>query len=181
MYPNRSWCLVHLRDRFLEIVGGQGREVVRGDDLVLRVTDRGRHRPRREPLRIEVQVLDDARDEPLGVALVVDREPAGNAEVLVLATQDPCARRMEGEDPHAPSDPGPHQSLDSVGHLSGRLVRERDRQDRAGRSAPLTDQVGDPMCEGARLARPRTRHDEHGPLGVQDGLGLDVVEALDQG
>ena len=45
----------------------------------------------------------------------------------------------------------------------------------------LADQVGDAVRERAGLARAGAGHDEHGPLRVEDGLGLDVVQAFEQG
>ena len=77
--------------------------------------------------------------------------------------------------------PAADQPLDPLGHLARRLVRERDREDRAGRHAVLADQVRDPVRERPRLARAGPGHDEDGPLRVQDGLGLDVVQAVEQG
>ena len=48
------------------------------------------------------------------------------------------------------------------------------------RHVALPHEVGDPMRQGARLAAAGARHDEHRTLGVQHGLALDVVEAVEQ-
>ena len=169
------------RDRLLVEVVGAPRVLVGVHHLVLRPADRRGHRLRREPLRIQVEVLQHPGDQPLGVAVVVDREARRDAQVVVLAPQDAGARRVEREDPHALGDAPADQALDAVGHLARRLVRERDRQDRAGVHAELADQVRDAVRQRARLPRAGAGHDEHGPLRMEDGLGLDVVQAFEQG
>ncbi len=75
----------------------------------------------------------------------------------------------------------PEEPLDALGHLAGGLVRERDREDRVGRDPLLADQVRDPMRERPGLAGAGARHDQDRALHVQDGLGLDRVEVLEQG
>ena len=99
----------------------------------------------------------------------------------MLAPQDPRAGGVEREDPHPLGDPPADQALDPLGHLARGLVRERDREDRVRRDAVLADQVRDAVGERPRLARSRAGHDQHGALGVQDGLGLDRVQVLEQG
>ena len=99
----------------------------------------------------------------------------------VLAAQDPGAHRVEREDPHPLGDAAADECLDPLRHLASGLVREGDREDRSWSDAFLADQVGDPVCERARLARSGPRDDEHRALRVEDGLSLDVVEPLDQG
>ena len=99
----------------------------------------------------------------------------------MLAPQDARARRVERQDPHALGDAAADQSLDAIGHLAGGLVRERDRQDRPGIHAELADQVRDAVRQRARLPRAGPGHDEDRPLRVEDGLGLDVVQAFEQG
>ena len=59
----------------------------------------------------------------------------------------------------------------------GRLVRERDREDRPrGRAAD--DLPGDAAREHPRLAGPRARDDEERPLGRGDRLPLPDVQPL---
>ena len=65
---------VHVRDRLLVEVARHLRELGGRQDVVLRLADRRGHRPGRVPLEIQVQVLQDAREQALGVPLVVDRE-----------------------------------------------------------------------------------------------------------
>ena len=101
--------------------------------------------------------------------------------MIVFATQDPGARGVEREDPHPLGDPAADQALDAVGHLTRGLVRERDRQDRSRGHAEVADQVRDAVRQGAGLPGAGPGHDEDGPLRVEDGLGLDVVQAFEQG
>ena len=173
--------LIDLDDRLLVEVARHRREVVGPDHAVLGARDGARHRPGRVPLRVEIEVLQDAGDQPFGVAVVVDREPARHAEVGVLAAEDARARRVEREDPHALGDRAPEHALDPLGHLARGLVRERDREDLERRDPVLADQVGDAVGERSGLAAARPGHDQHRPLGVQDRFRLDVVQALEQG
>ena len=123
---------VDARDGLLvEVVGAPGVGVL-VHHLVLRPADGGGHRLGWEPLGIEVEILQHAGDQSLGVAVVVDREARRDAKMVVLATQDPSARGVERQDPHPSGDPSSDQTLDPVGHLARGLVRERDRQDRSG-------------------------------------------------
>ena len=50
-----------------------------------------------------------------------------------------------------------------------------------GEHAELADQVRDAVRQRAGLPRAGAGHDEDGPLRVEDGLGLDVVQAFEQG
>ena len=115
----------------LEVVRGVLRGLLVVDQLVLLVRDPVEHRPRREALRVEVELPAHLRHQPLGVGGVVDRERRLVAEPVDLLAQDAHARRVERGDPH---DPGAatDELLDPLPHLRGRLVGERDREDRAG-------------------------------------------------
>ena len=172
---------VDLRDGLL--VDGDCRvgELLGGGEGVLSAADRRGDGPRGEPLRVHVELLEDAGDEPLRVAVVVDREGRGQAEALVFAPQDARAGRVEGEDPHPLRDPAADELLDALDHLARRLVRERDREDGARRDPLLPDQVGDPVGQGPGLPRPRAGHDEHRTVRVEDGLALDGVERRHEG
>jgi len=172
---------VDLRDDLLVEVRRHLGECVGRDHAVLRLGDRRGHRLRREPLRVDIELLEDAGDQPFGVTVVVDREARGNAEMRVLAAEDAGARRVERQDPHAPGDARANQSLDAFGHLPRRLVREGDGVDLVRADPVFPDQVGDPMGERPGLAAPRAGDDQDRALGVQDRLALDVVERLEQG
>jgi hypothetical protein len=171
---------VHLRDGLLVEVAGEVVEVVCRENLVLRLADRGRHRPGRVALRVEIEIPKDRGEEALRVALVVDREAPRQAEVIVLGTQDPGAGRVEGQDPHPTRDALADQALDALGHLAGRLVRERDGQDGVRVHAPLADQERDPVRERARLPRACTGDDQDRALTVKDGLNLNGVQVLEE-
>ena len=100
--------------------------------MVLGPPDHGGDLPGRIALGVDVHLLLHQGDDPLGVAVVVDRERGGQAGVIVLAAQEPDARAVEREDPHPLGDAAAQQPLDAIGHLPRGLVRERDRQDRVG-------------------------------------------------
>ncbi len=164
--------LLHRTDRVL--LGGL---VV--DEVVLLIGDPVEQCSRREALGIDVQLVRNHRHEPLRVGVVVDRERAFEPEVVDLLAQDPYARRVERRHPHqlGPStdelaDPGPH--------LGGRLVRERDREDRAGMDVALRDQMRDTARQHPRLARPRAGDDEDRRACVQYRLALRRVQPLQQ-
>ena len=176
----RLVCLVDLRDDLLVEVRCHPGELVGAEDTVLRVADRGGELLGREALRVDVEVADDGGDQPFRVAVVVDREARRHAQVGVLPPEQPGAHRVEREDPHPPGRARAHQPLDPVAHLARRLVGEGDREDLARRDVALPHEVGDPVRQGPRLAAAGARDDEHGTLGVQDGLALDVVQAVEQ-
>ena len=88
---------------------------------------------------------------------------------------------MEGKDPHALGDAGPEQPLHPFGHLLGRLVGEGDGQDLVGAEALLSDQIGDAVRQGSRLAGARAGDDQDGPFGVKDRLSLNGVQPLQKG
>jgi hypothetical protein len=87
---------------------------------------------------------------------------------------------MERQDPHASRGTGADEPLDPFPHLARRLVRERDREDLPGRHVALPHQERDAVREGPRLAAAGTGDDQDGPVVVQDGLALDVVQAVEQ-
>ena len=66
--------------------------------------------------------------------------------------------------------------LDSLPHLTGGLVGEGDRQDAMRTDAADVDEVGRPVSDYPRLARPRAGDDEHGALDGLNGLPLGRIE-----
>ena len=66
-------------------------------------------------------------------------------------------------------------------HLVGGLVGEGDGQQLEGRDAVLFDEVGDPVCQHAGLARSGARHQQQRAVGVHDGLSLGGVQTFQQG
>ncbi len=74
---------------------------------------------------------------------------------------------MECPDPHVPAQP-PQQLRQPFLHLTGRLIRERDRHYMPGRDVQRAYQVGDTVRQHARLAAAGTGQHEY-----RAALGLD--------
>jgi hypothetical protein len=170
---------VDVGDLALVLVGGAGRGVVRGDQLVLEVRDLRREPARRELLRVELEVAGDEPDQPARVVGVVHRERRADAEVLGLAPQDANAHRVERGDPHRVGPP-PDESVDPILHLGRGLVGEGDRHDLAGVRPALGEQPGDAVGEHTSLARPGAGDDQQRRPGVDHRLALPRVEPLQQ-
>jgi hypothetical protein len=83
---------------------------------------------------------------------------------------------VEGANPHPAAR---NKGLDALAHLAGGLVGEGDGEDVAGVDAHA-EQVGDAAGDDARLAAAGGGEDEQGPLGVEDGLALGLVEVGEQ-
>ena len=149
------------------------------DELVLQVADLVAHRPRREALGVEVQVAAHQRHEALAVGRVVDREGAGEPELLGLGAQDAHARRVEGHDPHGPGTAADDRG-DALAHLGRGLVGERDGEDLAGLHPARREQVGDAGGERLGLARAGARDDEQRPALVHHGSALLGVQPLEE-
>ena len=176
--------LVDVGDRRLEeraLLLAQGLGVA---EPVLSAGDLALDRPRREALRVDVELVHAALDHPPRVGLVVDREAALVGEPVGVLAEDPRAGRVEGHHPHHPRR-GAGQRPDALLHLPRRLVREGDREDLARPRHSGGQQVGDPVGQHPRLARPRARQDQHRTLAVLDGLRLRRIQpreqALDRG
>ena len=166
-------------DLALEDVADPGDVGLGVEPVVLGRADGGVDRPGREPLGVEAQVADDVAGEAHGVGLVVDRELAGEAELVGVAPQDAHARRVERRHPHLLGDRA-DQRLDPRLHLVRGLVGERDGQDLERADAPVADEVGDAVGQDPGLARPGAGHHQQRPLGVDDRVGLHGVEPLEQ-
>ena len=139
------------------------------------------HGPRREPLRVELELLDAGLDEPELVGLVVDREARRVAGAGGVAAQEPPARGVERHHPHPGRGAAADEPLDPLAHLACGAVREGDGQD-LGRPRPLGgDQVGDAVGEDARLARAGARHHQERALGAQHRFALLRVERVEEG
>jgi hypothetical protein len=87
---------------------------------------------------------------------------------------------VERHDPHR-AGRAAHEQLDALAHLLRRLVRERDREDLVRARLPRAQQIGDPVCQDARLARSRAGQDQERPLPRRDRLALRRVQALEEG
>ena len=86
---------------------------------------------------------------------------------------------MKGGDPHR-ADHATDETPHPLAHLVGRLVGEGDGEDGVGWDLEVADQVGDPMGQHPRLARPGSRHDQQRPVGGGDGLALARVEPFEE-
>ena len=137
--------------------------------LIVPCTPRGR-----EALAVEAEVADHVAGQARRVGLVVDRELARVAEQVGVGPQDAHAGRVERRDPHRPGDRADELG-DAAAHLVGRLVGERDGEDRRRRHA-LVDEVGDAVGEHPRLARSGPGDDQQRPAAVDDGVELVGVE-----
>ena len=125
--------------------------------------------------RVEVEVVDHHRHQPLGVGGVVDGEAGLEAELVDLLAQDAHARGVERRDPHQPR-PRPDEHLDPLLHLGGGLVGEGDREDRPRVGLALRDDPGDPPGQHPRLARAGSGDDEQRRPLVDDGGPLRLVQ-----
>ena len=152
-------ALVHLRDRLVVERRDAAHVRVGPDQLVLRVRDLAVDAARREPLGVDAQVVETCLDDPDLVGLVVDREARAVAEPLRLTAQHAPARGVEGENPGCPRLAAEHP-LEPLAHLTGSLVRERDREDLVGLHTVCPDQVSDPMGEHPGLPGARTGDDQ---------------------
>ena len=167
--------LIRLGDRLIP-EGRDSRRVLLGrDELVLRAGDLRMDPTRRKALRVLSELLEACLHEPHLVLVVVDREAGRVAKALRLAPQHPAARGVEGEDPDRARRLAEH-ALEPLAHLSGRLVRERDREDLVRLHPTRADEMSDAIREDARLPRARAGDDEERPLGRENGLPLGFVQ-----
>ena len=167
-----------VRDRLLEEAVHLLAELGRGHEAVLLGRDARVDTARREPLRVAIELLEARAHEPHLVRLVVDREVRPVAQPIGVASQDPTARRVERQHPHAAR--GPDELLDALAHLAGRAIRERDREHLVRLHLALGQQVRDAARQHARLSRPGARHHEHRPARVHHGLALLRVQSLEE-
>src|SRR3954452_20976960 len=154
--------------------------VLGADERVLRVRDLGVDAPRREALRVALELLEAALHEPDLVGLVVDREVRAVAEPLRLAAQDPAAGGMERHHPGGARG-RPDEVADALAHLRRRLVRERDREDLGRLDADRAEQMRDAAGEDSGLSGGGSGDDEHRAFGVEDGLALRRIQVGEVG
>ena len=175
----RLIALVRARDDLAEVVV-DGRSIGhRRRQLALGARDRREDRARREALRIDGQLLDDALHQRHLVGVVEDREPALDADGRAVGAQDARADGVERAE-HDVARLVAEQVHDAVAHLARRLVRERDGDDAVGMDVLDCDQVGDAVRDHARLAAARPGEDQQRPLRVLDRFLLGRVEFGEQ-
>ena len=131
--------------------------------LVLGLADERERQPRRQRLFIQIKVLQNVLHHALGIARIIDREPAGVAvQPVDFPAQDAAAGRVERHGPHVHGIVA-QQRLQSGFQLVGRLVRKRDGKDRPRRGR-------------AQRAKPLGLHLHGGIARLQ--IGLEVCNVL---
>ena len=147
----------------------------------LRVADRGGHRLRWEPLRVDVQVRARC---PRSAARCRPRHRSRTSRGRRGAE---CSRRsirahiewnVRIHIPPAAPEPTSCSTRSRISRAA--LFVNVIARICAGRHAALPHQVGDPVGEGPGLAAAGPGDDQHRPLRVQHGFALDVVEAAEQ-
>jgi hypothetical protein len=96
-----------------------------------------------------------------------------------VGAQHPRAGGVERHDPHRAGRAADEQ-LDPLAHLLRGLVGERDREDLVRARLAGPHQVGDPVGQHARLARPGAGQDQERPLAVRHRVALGLVEAFQE-
>ncbi len=151
---------------------------MRVDELIFQERDVSVHRARGETFRVETEIADHVTGEADGVGLVVNGEVARVADPVTVSAQNSHTCGVEGTHPHR-FDHGPNQPSDAFAHLARCLVSEGDGEDRRGMHAG-SHEVSDAMGEHPRLARTGASHHQQRTAGVDDGVVLIGVEALEQ-
>jgi hypothetical protein len=112
--------------------------------------------------------------EILGVALVEDREVAGEAGLGAEAPEEAVGGAVERAAVHAAAG-APDEAFRAGEHLLGDAAREGEEEDALRRDAAL-DEVRDAVDERARLAGAGAGDDEEGAVAVGGRLALGLVE-----
>ena len=123
----------------------------RGDEAVFGVADRCGHRGGGVFIRIQLQLGQDALEQRPGVAVVVNDEIPGQAEMLRFHAQQAGAQGMEGAHPHPAGVEACHV-LHPLSHFIGRLVGEGDGHDVVGLHLLLRHEPGHPADQHPRFA-----------------------------
>src|SRR6185437_10639081 len=126
----------------------------------------------REPLLLLAVAEVGARElhQVFGVALVHDREVAGQARLGAELPEQPMAGGVEGPALH-PARRRADEALGAGEHLVRGAAGEGEEENALGRDA-ATYKVGDTIDEGARLPRAGAGDDEEGPVAMDGGGGL---------
>ena len=88
------------------LVGVLGGKLLRALVLVLGVADDGEDAAGLEGLLVQVQLLEDVPDDPLGVVGVIDRKVLVEADAVDVPPEDTHAGRVERGGPDVPPPPG---------------------------------------------------------------------------
>jgi hypothetical protein len=125
-------------------------------------------------LAVEPGAAAQQVDHVLGVAAVEDREAGLETQGPPGAPEDGVGKGVERPARDAVA-AAAHERRRARQHLLRRLAREREQEDLRRRHARL-DQARDAVDERPRLAAPRTRDHQHGPVEHGGGLVLRGVQ-----
>ena len=167
--------LVDVRD-FLreEITSHLGAELLRIDELVLRIGNMILHRVRLEMLIVQVQFFQTILHQRLRVIRVVNGEFIRIRRIVRdFPSQETGTEGVECVHPDAVRS-GAYQIVHTLPHFLGRLIRKGDGQD-FSRVNPLLEHVSDAAGQSLRLAGPGAGHDQNRPLGLHHRFPLAVV------
>src|SRR5690349_3884334 len=73
----------------------------------------------------------------------------------------------------------PNQPTHALAHLSRRLIRERNREDRVRRNPVVLDEMCDAMRDHTSLARARTSQDQQRPVHGLNSFSLLRIESIE--
>ena len=171
--------LIHARrDLRAGVARGAFREFARSHKFVFRRRNAIANVIDRPALRIQIELAVDIFHEALRIVIVVDGEALVETELLAIDAQNAHAHAMESRHPHA-TRARAHEPAQTLAHLGGRLVGERDSQNLPGLHAIVGEHMRDAIREHARFARTGTRKHEQRALGAQHGLALRGVQGID--
>ena len=174
MVVNKDFSDLAVEDR-----AGTSRETCGVEPFVLRRRDGTVHRTTRKLLRVEAEVANAITGESFGIGLVVNRERRRKAKTAAIAAQNAHTSRVERGDPHLLGH-RTHERSNTLFHLPRCFIREGDGEDFERRDAEIADQVGNALGEHTSLARTGPSNDEQRAFGMDHGLVLDRIEALEE-
>ncbi len=172
-------ALIGALGHFTDVAAGG--EVLRFDQLVLGPRDQRQHLARGDLLRVEVHLLEALADERELVGVVEDDEVAAKGEPFRLAAQHAGAQGVEGaQADRLASGRRSDQNLEPGAHGTGGLVGERHCHDLGRGDVEILHQIGNPVCEDARLSGPGSGKDENRPGRRGDRLALLGIQSFEQ-
>jgi len=150
-----------------------------GEKLVLGPGDHGADRLGRELPLPQLLVLEDRLEEAFLVGRIVDREAGIDPDRGPLQPQHPHPGGVERPHPQVGRLP-PQEVGHPVPHLPGRLVREGEGENLAGRDPEAVDQVGDAVREDPGLPAPGPGQDEQGTVRSEHRLPLGRIQIVQE-
>ncbi len=144
-------AFVDLDDRVVPVAVGFGSEARRCEVLALGIADSVAYFLRAILPGIVIQVQQALLDQALLVFLVVDHEIRFEADRFTALTQDAGADGVKGAHGEVVGDAG-QQLLQPLLHFPGSLIGKCHRHYVLRAHSACLDQVGDAVCDDARLA-----------------------------